>query len=68
MKKHIAKTALAALFAVGFTAGSAGAADVTIGYQLTYTPIKAQFAFLQASEIPARICLKTLGSSLPRPR
>ena len=46
MKKHKTMTALAALFAAAF-AGSAGAADVTIGYQLTYTPWKAQMEKLK---------------------
>jgi len=32
-----------ALAAAALTAGAANAADVKIGYQLTYTPIKAQF-------------------------
>lgn len=46
MKKHKTMTALAALFAAAF-AGSAAAADVTIGYQLTYTPWKAQMEKLK---------------------
>lgn len=39
MRKHIA----AAIAALAFATGAAHAADVKIGYQLTYTPIKAHF-------------------------
>ena len=45
MHKHIGRTALAALLALGV--GSAGAADVTIGYQLTYNPWKVQMEKLK---------------------
>ena len=47
MKNPAAKTALAALFAATFAAGSAMAADVTIGYQLTYNPWKVQMEKLK---------------------
>ena len=47
MKHHAAKIGLAALFATTFAAGSAIAADVTIGYQLTYTPWKSQMEKLK---------------------
>jgi len=42
MKHHPVTTTLAVLFAATVAAGNAAAADVTIGYQLTYTPWKAQ--------------------------
>ena len=42
MKSYFTKMAIAALSAVFFAAGTAGAADVVIGYQLTYNPWKAQ--------------------------
>ena len=42
MKNRLLRTAIAVLFTATFAAGGAMAADVTIGYQLTYTPWKAQ--------------------------
>lgn len=47
MKNHTIMTALAALFTATFAAGSAIAADVVIGYQLTYNPWKTQMDTLK---------------------
>ncbi|MCA8967534.1 MAG: ABC transporter substrate-binding protein, partial [Planctomycetes bacterium] len=47
MTTHIRKLAAAAIAATTFAAGSAFAADVTIGYQLVYNPWKTQMERLK---------------------
>ncbi len=49
MKKHLRKTALAFAAAAFCIAGTAQAADVTVGYQLVYGPWKAKMKELRAN-------------------
>ena len=49
MKNHLRKTAFALAAAIIGIAGSASAADVTIGYQLVYGPWKAKIKELRAN-------------------
>ncbi|MBU2532162.1 MAG: ABC transporter substrate-binding protein, partial [Alphaproteobacteria bacterium] len=47
MRHLLAATALA----IGFTVSGAQAADVKIGFQLTYTPVKAMFEKIKAGAL-----------------